>query len=319
MSEYNALKTIIRKGNKISQPKTAFEYLYLGLSKIYNENISRDLYFLSLYYGFIKHPSSNDSLTLEGIGKTQIPVLSRERIRQIIDVTIKKMQAFFITENNLNKNFVNPFFYSNKLFQQNLATRDTLFISIDELIGEDFFKDFTKNHKGFIAFCNDCGIRQIAYRKKYYLYPKNIPRKDIIGIIQQSNKLIRRESTIEKMSLKSKTVTYVPYEVRQHLLDYSLLNKYNLNPLYEKILLDFIDKKPYMQKDFKFAKTQSWKARMGKAEWKQIGIYIKKDIFETIQEAVEEAQQYGFRKISLMSFICQAFVWHYKECQVKNG
>ena len=105
----------------------------------------------------------------------------------------------------------------------------------------------------------------------------------------------------------------MPTEVRQHLLHFSEVNNYNLNPLYEAILLDFIQQKPYTHKDFNFSRTQSWKARMGKAEWQQIGIYINKITFETIQQAVEEAQRLAFKKISLMSFICQAFIWHYNQ------
>lgn len=315
MSQYNALKAIIRKGNKTRQPTTLIEYLYKGLAEIYTEQTARDIYFLCLYYGLIKHSTSNEALTLESIGNTQDPTLSRERIRQIIDSTIKKAQMFFLIENNLDKNFLNPFIYSDKLFKKNLATSDTLFLPIEELLEDNFFKGFSKNHKGFIAFCNDCGIKQIAYRKRYYLYPNHIPRKEIVIIIQQSNKLIRREGTIEKMNQKAKTVTYVPTEVRKHLLDFASINKYNLNPLYEEILLDFIKQKPYMAANFTFSKTQSWKARMGKAEWQQIGIYIKKDVFETIQNAVNEAQNYAFRKISLMSFICQAFIWHSQQFQ----
>lgn len=313
MSQYNALKAIIRKGKKIRQPDNLVDYLYRGISEIYTEQIARDVYFLCLYYGFVKHPSSDDALTLEAIGKTQEPALSRERIRQIIDGTIKKIQNFFVIENSLDKNFVNPFIFSNKQFQQTLAYQDTLFLPINSLTKEPFFNGFAKNHKGFIAFCNDCGIKQIAYRKKYYLYPKNVSREEIIVIIQQSNKILRRESTLNKMSQKAKTVTYVPSEVRQHLLKFAEVNNYNLNPLYEQILLDFIKHKPYTDKEFNFSRTQSWKARMGKAEWQQIGIYINKDIFQTIQDAVNEAQTFAFKKISLMSFICQAFVWHYEQ------
>lgn len=317
MSQYNALKAIIRKGKKNRQPDNLVDYLYRGISEIYTEQIARDIYFLCLYYGFVKHPSSDEALTLEAIGKTQDPTLSRERIRQIIDTTIKKIQKFFITENSLDKNFLNPFVFSNKNFQQNLAYKDTLFLPIESLLKEPFFSGFSKNHKGFIAFCNDCGIKQIAYRKKYYLYPKNISREEIIVIIQQSNKVLRRENTLQKMSQKAKTVTYVPSEVRQHLLNFSKVNDYNLNPLYEQVLLDFIKYKPYTDKNFNFSRTQSWKARMGKAEWQQIGIYINKDVFDTIQKAVADAQTYAFKKISLMSFICQAFVWHYEQFQTE--
>lgn len=312
-SQYNALKTLVRKGKKTSKPNTLYEYLCRGISEIYSESIARDIYFLCLYYGLVRHTNSNEALTLEAIGLTQEPNLSRERIRQIIDNTIKKLDNFFKTESNLDKNFLDPYKYTNKKFQQILATQDTLFLRIESLIKDDFFKDFSNNFKGLIAFCNDCNIKQIAYRKKYYLYPKHVNRIEITDIIQKSNKIIRREETLDKMNQKAKTVTYVPTEIREHLHSFAQANGYNLNPLYEKILLDFIEQKPYL-KDKKccFSKTQSWKARMGKAEWQQIGIYIHKDVFHKVQEASQAIHLELLKKVSLMSFVCQAFIWHYE-------
>lgn len=312
-SQYNNLKTIVRKGKKTSKPITLYEYLCRGISEIYTESIARDIYFLCLYYGLIKHPSSKDALTLEAIGLTQDPNLSRERIRQIIDNTIKKLENFFKTESSLDKNFLNPYKYTNKKFQQILAIEDSLFLRIEDLTKDDFFKEFSNNHKGLISFCNDCDIKQIAYRKKYYFYPKHINRLEITDIIQKSNKIIRREETLDKMNQKSKTVTYVPNEVKEHLHKFAQVNGYNLNPLYEKILLDFIEQKPYLKdKSCSFLKTQSWKARMGKAEWQQIGIYIQKDVFNKVQEAAKSVHLELLKKVSVMSFICQAFIWHYE-------
>jgi hypothetical protein len=314
ISQINALKTLIRKGKKNSSPTNLLEYLQRGLSEIYSESISRDVYFLCLYYGLIKHPSSNEALTLEAIGLTHEPPLSRERVRQIIDNTIKKIQKFFVEESNLDKKFYNPYKHTNKVFQQILANDNIMFLRVEKFTKNEFYKDFHNNIKGLIAFCNDCGIKQIAYRKKYYLYPKHISRSSITDIIQKSNKIIRREETLDKMNLKAKTVTYVPTEVREHLHKFAKENNYNLNPLYEKILLDFISQKPYANdKKFYFSKTQSWKARMGKAKWQQIGIYIKKDVFLNVQKSAEEAQNYMVRKVSVMSFVCQAFIWHYEQ------
>lgn len=313
-SQYNALKTLVRKGKKESQPTNLFNYLCRGISEIYSESIARDIYFLCLYYGLIKHPSSKEALTLEAIGNTQETPLSRERVRQIVDNTMNKLKKFFVEENSLDKNFLEPYKFTNRYFQQTIATQDTLFLRIEELVVNDFFKEFNNNYKGLIAFCNDCKIKQIAYRKKYYLYPKEVARNEITNIIQQSNKLVRRGETIDKMNQKAKTVTYVPVEVSDFLHHFAETNNYNLNPLYEKILISFIQKKPYVtDKSFSFSKTQSWKARMGKAEWQQIGIYIQKDVFNKVQEATKEAQFYMLRKVSVMSFICQAFIWHYEQ------
>ena len=128
-------------------------------------------------------------------------------------------------------------------------------------------------------------------------------------LYRQSNNF-RREKTLEKMSHKAKTVTYVPDEIRQHLLDYAEKTKSNLNPMYENILKSFIEKKPYEIESYEFSKTKSWKARKGKAQWQQIGIYIEKDIFELIKENVKFIKTDLNKKVSLMSFICQAFVWH---------
>lgn len=312
-TQYNALKSLVRKGKKLSHPDNLYNYLCRGISEIYSESIARDIYFLCLYYGMVKHPSSNEALTLEAIGATQEPALSRERVRQIIDNTIKKLQKFFQEESSLDKKFVEPYKYTNKYFQQMLATQDILFLRIESFVKEDFFKDFQNNIKGLIAVCNDCGIKQIAYRKKYYLYPKHISRSEITDIIQKSNKIIRREETLDKMNQKAKTVTYVPTEVREHLHQFAESNNHNLNPLYEQILLDFIEKKPYVHdKKCSFSKTQSWKARMGKVEWQQIGIYIRKDVFAKVQAAAQEAYLHISKKVSVMSFVCQAFIWHYE-------
>ena len=137
----------------------------------------------------------------------------------------------------------------------------------------------------------------------------------IVNEIQKENKVLRREKTLEKMALKAKTVTYVPNEVRQHLLDYAHKSKCNLNPLYESILNDFMTQKPYLSEEYLFSRTKSWKARKGKAQWQQIGIYIERSIFDEIKEDVKKIKKDLRKSVSLMSFICQAFVWHYEKNQ----
>lgn len=297
MSKYSDLQKIIKKGKKIENPDNLQDSLLSHIASEFHEDICRELNFLTLYYGI-----QDNALTLEAIGQAQESPLTRERVRQIIDSVLEPL----IKVPNIN----NPYTHSTNLFNQILG--DKKFLRLDELFENTYFSSFKRNVKGLIAFLNDCNIRQIAYRKNYYFYPVKFKRQDIINEIQKENKHFRREKTLEKMSHKAKTVTYVPDGVRQHLLDYAEKTKSNLNPMYEEILNDFINKKPYEAESYEFSKTKSWKARKGKAQWQQIGIYIEKDIFDLIKEKVIFIKSDLNKKVSLMSFICQAFVWHYE-------
>lgn len=303
MSKYSDLQKIIKKGKKIEAPDNLQDSLLSHIASQHHEEINRELNFLTLYYGL-----QGTALTLDSIGKAQDNSLTRERVRQIIDSVLEPLIKIPV-------NF-NPYKNSIVLFEEILG--DKKFIRLDELFENSYFSSFKKNIKGLISFLNDCDIRQIAYRKNYYFYPVKFKRQDIINEIQKENKLFRREKTLEKMSHKAKTVTYVPDEIRQHLLDYAEKTDTNLNPMYEQILKDFILKKPYEQAGYEFSKTKSWKARKGKAQWQQIGIYIEKDIFELIKENVKFIKLELNKKVSLMSFICQAFVWHCETNKITN-
>jgi len=300
MIQYPLLNKIIKKGKKITNPENLVDLLIKYFSDVFNDNIARELYFVGLYYGLV-----DNAMTLENIGKAQPQVLTRERVRQIIDSVLNKIKNVEIT------GYDNPFYKTKEVFTDIL--KDNSFLRIEDLLEEEYFSGFKKNVKGLIAFLNDCGIRQIAYRKKYYFYLESFNRKDIVQFIQKENKSLRREKTVENMSHKAKTVTYVPDEVRNHLLNYAQKNKINLNPLYEEILNNYMDEKPYVAPDYVFSRTKSWKARKGKAQWQQIGIYIEKDIFISIKNAVTTIKKDLKKNVSLMSFICQAFVWHYEK------
>lgn len=300
MIQYPLLNKIIKKGKKITNPENLVDLLIKYFSDVFNDNIARELYFVGLYYGLV-----DNAMTLENIGKAQPQVLTRERVRQIIDSVLNKIKNVNIS------GYDNPFSKTQEIFTNIL--KDKSFLRIEDLLEEEYFSGFKKNVKGLIAFLNDCGIRQIAYRKKYYFYLKSFNRKDIVQFIQKENKSLRREKTVENMSHKAKTVTYVPDEVRNHLLNYAQKNKLNLNPLYEEILNNYMDAKPYVSPDYVFSRTKSWKARKGKAQWQQIGIYIEKDIFISIKNAVTTIKKDLKKNVSLMSFICQAFVWHYEK------
>lgn len=303
MSNYTGLQKIIKKGKKIVTPSNLQESLQKQILENYQDKIVREFHFLTLYYGL-----QGKAMTLENIGQAQENHLTRERVRQIIDSVIEPLQLF------QPQGYVNPYQHSVIIFEEILGA-DRAFVRMEELTQHSYFTEFNKNVKGLIAFLNDCGIRQIAYRKNYYFYPKRLERKNVIQDIQKENKTIRREQTLEKMSLKSKTVTYVPDEVRKHLLTYAEKHKMNLNPLYEKILNEFMTQKPYLSTDYVFSRTKSWKARKGKAKWQQIGIYIERAIFDTIKEDVKAIKRDLKKNVSLMSFICQAFVWHYENNQ----
>lgn len=64
-----------------------------------------------------------------------------------------------------------------------------------------------------------------------------------------------------------------------------------MNPLYEKILLEFIARRPFENPEFTFSRTKSWKARKGKAQWQQIGIYINKSVFSSVKDLVKEIKK----------------------------
>lgn len=270
-------------------------------------NTHRELLFLSSYYGL-----SGIAQTLESIGASQSNQLTRERVRQIINVIIAQ----------LKKKSDNP---HNKAYQifENLMVDKTKkentpvnFLRLEELLIHSSFKPFSKNVKGLIAFLNDSNIRQIAYRKKYYFYAAGQDRVQIIESIQLENKGVRRSQTEEKMRNKAKTVTYVPKQIRAFLHGKSESSNINLNSLYEQILVSFLKNAPYGKKsekksEYVFPKTQSWRARKGKASWEQVGIYIDKAIFDNIKTIVKNLKKSG-QSVSVMSFICQSFVWYWE-------
>lgn len=296
MSNYNELQKIIKKGKKIELTDNLFDALVKEISLKSSSKNLRELHFLTSYYGL-----QGKAFTLEAIGNSQESPLTRERVRQIIDCATQPLKQ---------GDESNPYNKSVVIFNEVLG--DKSFLRADELLQHEYFSKFKKNIKGLIAFLNDCNIRQIAYRKNYYFYPSSLQRKSVVAQIQKENKTLRRQQTEEKMSQKAKTVTYVPNEVRDYLLKYSEKYHVNLNPLYEKILLEFINRKPFEHPEFTFSRTKSWKARKGKAQWQQIGIYINKSIFSTVKESVKDIKKDLNKNVSLMSFICQAFVWFYE-------
>lgn len=266
---------------------------------INNKNIEREILFLAMYYGIIE-----PALTLEAIGKIQPQELTRERVRQIINsaLPVVKEQGA-------------PYLKAKAIIVKLLEEKDSNFLVLKDIVNFPYFEGFKKNSKGLIAFLNDCGIKQVAYRKDYYLYLPEVKRSDVIKAIQKHNKNIRKTQTMSNMSLKAKTVTYVPEEVKKFLSDTAKEKNLGLNELYEKIFNEFIEKNPYKDLSYTFGKTQSWKSRKGMAQWEQIGIYIEKNLFDKLKNIVKKLKNKN-NNVSFMAFISQSFIWYCNQHKV---
>lgn len=314
MSNVANLSKLVKKGQMIGTPTNFQDHLTKLIATEYATEMQRELSFLASYYGL-----SGIAQTLEAIGAAQSHPLTRERVRQIINVVVVGLkknkdnphQQAAIVFNNLVKD------KSAKLAKLAKENKENKFIRLEELLNNSLFHSFAKNIKGLIAFLNDSDVRQIAYRKKYYFYAAGQDRKEIVEAIQFENKGVRRNQTEEKMRNKAKTVTYVPNEVRLFLHEKSESSEINLNSLYEQILTGFLKLSPYSKKtEYIFPRTQSWRARKGKASWEQVGIYIDKAIFDEVKVVVKSMKKAG-QSVSVMSFICQAFVWHWEQTHKK--
>lgn len=268
-------------------------YVYSNLKRAANE---RSLLFLKHYYGL----ENCEALTLEKIGQSQNPKLTRERVRQIID-NIK--DQIIDSEKDYRSNNYKPYKKAKEFFNEELNKSGTIFLKFEDLIKNSYFSNFKDNAKGLIAFLNDADIRQITYRDTYYLYNEGLDRSQVVSAIQIENKKNRRQKTVEKMDTMNKTVTFTPEKVKDFLITKAKELDIPLNRLYEQILKEFLHNKPY-KNGLDFEKTQSWKARNGKADWKQIGIYIDKEIFKKTKKEANKIE------VSVMSYISQAFKWY---------
>ena len=272
-----------------------FDLLTLIGSCLTNNN-SRGFKYMMHYYGL----NGSAGLTLEAIGTEIAGGLTRERVRQIIDGALN---VLIRAENGLNA-VSQPYKNAHKLFDEMLLSTEQKFLRLSEFVEKNYMDGFGVDPKGLIAFLNDAGIKQVVYRGSHYIYPKTIDRRDAIELVQVENKKCRRAKTVNKMGQMAKTVTYVPQETREFLLKESKLRDIPLNRLYEKILTSFITKSPCKNSE-DYEKTQSWRARKGKAEWSQVGIYIEKQIFDEVKVAAAKVKP---EQVSNMSYICQAFV-----------
>lgn len=313
MLDKNYIIKLITKGKNLKDNKGVQKNCVMQDIVIYYSHLSgledfREYYFIDLYYGL-----NNKHHTLEEIGQIDDKKVSRERVRQIINQFNAKIK---LQESLLKLNINNPFEKTYNIFFEILKIKENKnepFVSELELFKNEYFQNAKNNIKGIISFLNDCGIRQISYRKKYYFYLETNNREQIINLIQKINKENRKIKTLQKMENKCKTVTYVPFDTRDNLTKISIKEKINLNNLYEKILKNFLNNKKYHEKNYNFSKTQSWKARQGKAQWTQIGIYIDKNIISEIKKELDFLELEYAKKVSLMSFIAESFMDYTKK------
>lgn len=285
------------KGEKPGGPVSLRNDLIEAMRACLSESNARSFNYMIAYYGL----QSGQGMTLESIGTSIAGGLTRERVRQIIDAGLHPLlkqeeQADFPHK---------PYKEAAKKFEEILRGQPGDFIRVEDYVKDKYVAPFAQNRKGLIAFLNDAGIRQVVYRGESYLYADRLTRRQAIESIQAENKKARRSKTLEKMDQMAKTVTYVPIETREFLLDHADENGVALNRLYEKILQDFMSREPF-KSAHEFPKTQSWRARQGKAEWNQVGIYIDRMIFDEVKERAGKVAPNG---VSNMSYICQAFVW----------
>lgn len=311
MSNLIDLQKLLNKSSNYTeeqQQKSLKHSLIKALYNIYqkelinNKNIEREILFLTMYYGIIE-----ETKTLESIGNDQPQKLTRERVRQIINSTLSLLNISDINPDN-------PYYKSKIKIKELLLTSDYKFLPLKDLLETSYFSSFKKNSKGIISFLNDCGIKQITYRKDFYIYLPQENRSDIIKEIQKYQKTLRKNNTIKNMEQKSKTVTYIPNEVKIFLNTKATESKIKLNELYQIIFNDFISKNPYKDLSYSFGKTKSWQSRKGLANWEQIGIYIEKNLFNQLKTIVKKLKSQN-PKISFMSFISQSFIWYYNQQQ----
>lgn len=291
-SEMDEVLAVI-DGPSVSVANLRSDLLSLIKLSLANNN-ARGFKYMIHYYGLSGAPG----LTLEAIGLDVAGGLTRERVRQIID------GALNVLIRAESSSSISPYKKTKAQFDELLAQSGQRFLRLVDFVEQAYFTGFGEDPKGLIAFLNDAGIRQVVYRGAHYIYPKHIDRREAIEFVQVENKKTRRAKTVEKMGKMAKTVTYVPQDTREFLLKEAERRDVALNRLYEQILLKFIEK-PACKSSAEFEKTQSWRARKGKAEWSQVGIYIDKAVFDKVKVAAAKVKP---EPISNMSYICQAFV-----------
>jgi hypothetical protein len=268
--------------------------LLLNLKEVWSDKRARSIYFLMKYYGLL-----GPGLTLEEIGQQEKKPLTRERVRQLLEEMIKVLRA---KEKETGHRGPNPFEMVKGWYTQQIQLTGATFASLKELMDTPLTLGF-EDEKGVCAFLKDADIKQAIYRNQKYLYVSVEKRKGIIQEIQSFNKKERKAKTEKRAQEMAKTVTYVPYEVKQAIVREQERVGEPLNRMYENILSVFAQKSPWKKHPMFFEKTKSWRFRKDKTDWVQIGLYIKRESYDQAKACSKAAG------VSLMSYICRAVAW----------
>lgn len=258
-----------------------------------NRDLSRPLLYLCSHYGLI-----NKALTLEKISELNVKKLTRERVRQIID------QVVFLLKEEPNNIYANIY----SIVSTQISQNPSQYIRFSTLIQQTYFEDFKNNPKGLISIFNDCGFKQMTYRNDYFFYNSNVNKDIMIKRIQEENRLLRKNQTIQNNENKAKTVTYIPHFIKEFLAQASIKNNIGLNAMYERIFIKFMETHPYKDLESVFPKI-TIKTPIN-PEWEQLGLYVDKKVYEQMKGLIDKLRK-NKREVSSMRFIAQSFIWYY--------
>jgi hypothetical protein len=268
--------------------------LIWGLKALETEKKARAIWMAMQYYGLV-----GPAKTLHAIGQEQAKPLTRERVRQIIDEVVTRLQK---KEKLVDYQGARPFEMVKEWFGAHGLKEDRSYVPLTDLLAWPAVANYRET-RGLSAFLKDAKIRQLVYKNAKFLYVSPEKRKGMLQEIQAKNRQLRQEETKKKKQSKIKTVTYVPQTVREALDNLSSGQELSLNHLYELILTEFGRAKPWQPHQSFFEKTQSWRFRKEKSSWVQIGLYIDKQCYIDAQEYAQSA------KASVMAYIARALAW----------
>lgn len=277
------------------------EGLWNNLNRIKTKKNDRSLMFTLQYYGLL----GDSGKTLEEIGETATPKLTRERVRQLIGAVVSELQDLEKGDGCATSTLVPRPFARVRAWLSQKSIRDGVSnVPLSALKEMTMMKGFGENNdRGLSSFLSGAKIKTLTVKNCIYMHQDKISR-DVAEIdILHDKSVQKRKKTEERRAKLAKTVTYVPPGVRNDALLLCENNQVHLNRFYEMVISSFIEAKPW--KGFKeyFQKTQSWRARNGESDWVQVGLLIDKKIFEKAKLAARKL------KISLMALIARAIAW----------
>lgn len=264
--------------------------------KINREKMIFDI--LCSYYGIdYENKVVVEAKTLERIGIDNH--LTRERIRQLLTKVV----------NNFNKEEKNRNFYKKLKNDFLLELKNADFIHLSSMLKKPYLAEYKNNPRGLLNFLTHSGVEHVMYRNQYYLFVSkskkehNETKSAVVKLIQEHNRDVRKQQTLENTQSMSKTVTYLPPYMRNFYLDYSEKHNYKLNNLYTEVLEQFDTTKPYKENKAFFGKKQEWRWPPLKKNWVQIGLYIDKILFDKLEDKALSANT------SVMNYIGCALAW----------